>query len=50
MAKKTTCFSLNIETIDKLKKVADKDNRSMANMLEVLIQKAYEAIQPVPAQ
>ena len=45
-----TSFCLNPKSIELLKILAEKDSRSQANMLEVLIQKAYEAIQPVPTQ
>ncbi len=37
MAKKITSFSLNEDTLTLLKKLAEKNNRSQANMLEVLI-------------
>ena len=38
--KKRTSFALSQEALDKLKQLADNDNRSMANMLEELIFKA----------
>lgn len=38
--KKRTSFALSQTALDKLKQLADKENRSMANMIEVLIEKA----------
>jgi len=40
MAKKITSFSLNEDTLSMLKKLAEKNDRSQANMLEVLIKEA----------
>jgi hypothetical protein len=40
MAKKITSFSLNEETLSLLKKLAEKNDRSQANMLDVLIKEA----------
>lgn len=39
MTKKRTSFSLSQESLDNLKKIATKNNRSMANMIEELIKK-----------
>ena len=41
MAKKRTSFSLSEKTIEQLKLIAKKNNRSMANMVEELIKKEY---------
>lgn len=38
--KKRTSFALSQTTLDKLKQLADKEKRSMANMIEILIEKA----------
>ena len=48
MAKKVTSFSLNEETLLLLKKLAEKHDRSQANMLDVLIKEAAkkEKIKP----
>jgi hypothetical protein len=40
MAKKITSFSLNEETLLLLKKLSEKNDRSQANMLDVLIKEA----------
>jgi hypothetical protein len=37
---KITSFSLNEETLSLLKKLAEKNDRSQANMLDVLIKEA----------
>lgn len=42
MAKKRTSFALSEQALEQLKKLAEKQNRSMANMLEELIRKEYE--------
>lgn len=42
MAKKRTSFALSEEALEKLRKLAEKENRSMANMLEELIRKEYD--------
>lgn len=42
MAKKRTSFALSEKTLAQLKKLAEKENRSMANMLEELIRKEFE--------
>ena len=39
MSKKVTSFRLSEKALEQLKKVADKNNRSMANMIEELIRK-----------
>lgn len=39
--KKRTSFALSKECLDQLKKLAEKNNRSMANMLEVLVLKEF---------
>lgn len=40
MAKKRTSFALSEKALEQLKKLAEKENRSMANMLEELIKRA----------
>lgn len=40
MAKKITSFSLDEDILKLLKTLADKENRSMANMLQILIKEA----------
>lgn len=40
MAKKITSFSLDESTLKLLKKLSEKENRSMANMLQILITEA----------
>ena len=42
MAKKRTSFALSEQALEQLKKLAEKENRSMANMLEELIRKEYD--------
>lgn len=42
MPKKITSFSLDETILILLKKLAKKDNRSMANMLQILIQEAAD--------
>jgi hypothetical protein len=42
MNKKRTSFCIHPDAIEKLKILAEKENRSQANMLEVLIIKAAE--------
>ena len=42
MAKKRTSFALSEQALEQLKKLAEKQNRSMANMIEELIRKEYE--------
>ena len=42
MAKKRTSFALSEKALEQLKKLAEKENRSMANMLEELIRNEYE--------
>ena len=42
MAKKRTSFALSEKALEQLKKLAEKENRSMANMIEELIRNAYE--------
>ena len=37
MSKKVTSFRLSEKALQKLKQLADEENRSMANMLEELI-------------
>ena len=39
--KKRTSFALSKESLEQLKKVADKNNRSMANMIEELIRNEF---------
>jgi predicted DNA-binding protein len=40
MAKKRTSFSISDEALELLKKLAEKNDRSQANMLEILIKEA----------
>ena len=42
MAKKRTSFALSEKALEQLKKLAEKENRSMANMIEELIRNAFE--------
>ena len=42
MAKKRTSFALSEQALEQLKKLAEKQNRSMANMLDELIRKEYD--------
>ena len=42
--KKRTSFALSKKALDKLKQLAEKENRSMANMLEELITKEFSKI------
>lgn len=42
MAKKRTSFALSEQALEQLKKLAEKQNCSMANMLEELIRKEYD--------
>ncbi len=42
MSKKVTSFRLSEKALEQLKKLAEKENRSMANMIEELIRNAYE--------
>ena len=42
MAKKRTSFALSEKTLEQLKKLAEKENRSMANMIEEIIRKEFE--------
>lgn len=42
MAKKRTSFALSEKALEQLKKLAEKENRSMANMVEELIKKEFE--------
>ena len=42
MSKKVTSFRLSVEALEQLKKLAEKNNRSMANMIEELIRKEFE--------
>lgn len=42
MAKKRTSFALSEKTLEQLKIIAEKENRSMANMIEELIRKEFE--------
>lgn len=41
MNKKRTSFSLSQISLDKLKELATKNNRSMANMIEEIIKKYH---------
>lgn len=47
MAKKRTSFALSEKTLEQLKKLADKENRSMANMIEVLLDEETKRKSPV---
>lgn len=42
MSKKVTSFRLSEKALELLKKLAEKENRSMANMIEELIRKEFE--------
>ena len=42
MSKKVTSFRLSEKALEQLKKLAEKENRSLANMLEELIRKEFE--------
>lgn len=42
MAKKRTSFALSEKALEQLKKLAEKENRSMANMIEELIRKEFD--------
>ena len=42
MSKKVTSFRLSEKALEQLKKLAEKENRSLANMLEELIKKEFE--------
>lgn len=42
MSKKVTSFRLSEKSLEQLKQLAEKENRSMANMIEELIKKAFE--------
>ena len=42
MGKKVTSFRLSEKALEQLKQLAEKENRSMANMLEELIKKEFE--------
>ncbi len=42
MAKKRTSFALSEKALEQLKQLAEKENRSMANMIEELIRKEFE--------
>lgn len=42
MSKKVTSFRLSEKALEQLKKLAEKNNRSMANMLEELIRREFE--------
>lgn len=42
--KKRTSFALSKNSLEQLKKLAEKNNRSMANMLEELITKEFSKI------
>jgi hypothetical protein len=44
MNKKRTSYCLHPDAIEKLKIMAEKENRSHANMLEILIIKAYQSL------
>ena len=48
MAKSRTSFSLSAESLEMLKKLAEKNNRSQANMLEILISDAAEKMKIKP--
>lgn len=43
MSKKVTSFRLSQDALEQLKQLAEKENRSMANMIEELIRKAFES-------
>ncbi|MGX9985819.1 ribbon-helix-helix domain-containing protein [Soonwooa purpurea] len=42
MGKKVTSFRLSEKLLEQLKQLAEKENRSMANMIEQLIKKEFE--------
>ena len=42
MSKKVTSFRLSEKALEQLKELAEKANRSMANMIEELIRKEFE--------
>lgn len=42
MSKKVTSFRLSEKALEQLKQLAEKENRSMANMVGELIRKEYE--------
>lgn len=42
MGKKVTSFRLSEKVLEQLKQLAEKENRSMANMIEELIKKEFE--------
>lgn len=42
MGKKVTSFRLSEKLLEQLKQLAEKENRSMANMIEELIKKEFE--------
>ena len=42
MAKKITSFAISEKALEQLKELAEKANRSMANMIEELIRKEFE--------
>ena len=42
MAKKRTSFALSEKALEQLKKLVEKENRSMANLIEVLLDEKYE--------
>ena len=44
MAKKRTSFALSDEALQQLKELAEKENRSQANMIEQLIKESYSKI------
>ena len=44
MSKKVTSFRLSEKALQQLKELAEKENRSMANMLEELITKEFSKI------
>ena len=44
MSKKVTSFRLSEEVLEKLRKLAEKENRSMANMVEELIRKEFQKL------
>lgn len=44
MTKIRATFTLSSEAVERLEKLANRDNRSKSNKLEVLINEAYELI------
>ena len=42
MGKKVTSFRISEKALELLKQLAEKENRSMANMIEELIKKEFE--------